>query len=144
MYGHILSFLKGLKQWRLHTCNLPMTTAAANLKLRRVSRSEQYSSGGGCGLHLPQSETHLEGEGQKYCRHPIGSVTQLQRLFKALCEYCSDCIQRYFLQAFKFSFQISRFIDSFEYITNGRTQWVIKFKVVNLPFKNSRFVDSFE
>ena len=57
-----------------------MTTEAANLKLRRVSRSEQYSSGGGQGLHLLQNETHLEGEGQKYCRHPIGSVTQLQRL----------------------------------------------------------------
>ena len=91
-----------------------MTTEAANLKLRRVSRSEQYSSGGGQGLHLLQNETHLEGEGQKYCRHPIGSVTQLQRLFKALCEYCSDCIQRFFLQVFKFSFQISRFIDSLE------------------------------
>ena len=91
-----------------------MTTEAANLKLRRVSRSEQYSSGGGQGLHLPQSKTHLEGGAQKYCRQPIGSVTQLQRLVKALCEYWSDCIQRFFLQVFKFSFQISRFIDLFE------------------------------
>ena len=60
-----------------------MTTEAANLELSRVSRSEQYSSGGGgggggggYGLHLPQSETHLQGkrERQKYCRRPIGSI----------------------------------------------------------------------
>ena len=82
-----------------------MTTEAANLKLRRVSRSEQYSSGGGQGLHLLQNETHLEGEGQKYCRHPIGSVTQLQRLFKALCEYCSDCIQRFFYKFLNSAFK---------------------------------------
>ena len=60
------------------------------------------------------SETHSEGEGQKYCRHSIGSVAQLQRLFRALCEYCSDCIQRFVLHVFKFSFQISLFNDSFE------------------------------
>ena len=45
--SHIWSFLKWLKQWSLYTCKIPMTTEAANLKLRRVSRSEQYSSGGG-------------------------------------------------------------------------------------------------
>ena len=43
-------------------------------------RSEQYSSGGGQGLHLPQSKTHSEGEGQKYCRHPISSVTQFANI----------------------------------------------------------------
>ena len=56
--------------------------------------------GEGEGLLLPQSETDLEGEVKKYCRHPVGSVTQLQRLFKALCECCSNCIQRFFFTSF--------------------------------------------
>ena len=44
--GHIWSFLKRLKQWRLYTCKNLMTSEAANLKLRRVSSSEQYPSEG--------------------------------------------------------------------------------------------------
>ena len=43
-YGMLWYFWSG--QWRLYTCKIPMTTEAANLKLRRVSSSEQYSSWG--------------------------------------------------------------------------------------------------
>ena len=75
-----------------------MTTEAANLKLRRVSSSEQYSwgGGGGYGYNLPQSETQLTGKGE-------GQKTVV-----------TPSVRFYFLQVFKFSFQISRFIDSFE------------------------------
>ena len=97
------------------TYKIPMTTEAANLKLRRVSSSKQNFPGvGRVRVTFASKRIHLEEEGQKYCRHPIGSVTQWQRLFYVLCQYCSDCIERFFLQVFKFSFQISRFIDLFE------------------------------
>jgi len=44
--GHIWSFSKRLKQWRLHTYKISMTTEAANLKLRWFLSDKQYSSGG--------------------------------------------------------------------------------------------------
>ena len=33
---NLFIFSEMIKQWRLHTCKIPMTTEAANLKLRRV------------------------------------------------------------------------------------------------------------
>ena len=58
------------------TNKIPMTTEAANLKLRRVSSSKQNFPGvGRVRVTFASKRTHLEEEGQKYCRHPIGSVT---------------------------------------------------------------------
>ena len=39
---HIWSFLKWFKQWRLHACKIPMTTEAANLKLRWVWSNRDF------------------------------------------------------------------------------------------------------
>ena len=65
-----------------------------------MSSSEQYSSGGlRVRVTFASKRNSLRREGQKYCRHPIDSVAQWQRLFKALCEYCSDCIQRRFYKS---------------------------------------------
>ena len=90
-----------------------MTIEAANLKLRRVSSGAQYSSGGEQGLHLTQSETRL-GERVK---NTVVTLSVRLHNGKGCLRPFANIVQtafKIFLQVFKFSFQISRFIDSFQ------------------------------